>query len=214
MVLLVAKQFWGIPYPDITEQSSGISNMNVKHTSKFVDIIFLDQSDKFTVDSSWDEEMIVEFETESSNFDAYATVKCPNQQAITQSLYDGIIDVECIEPFSEAIIEIFTNDIFLPYSIIYVNNNNDNLAEMNKPMFGLNQNSGSSDAWLLPYISEESELLVIETEETGSVSFFDRMNSLIISEMTTSGIMFVPENAYRIIAETTVGSINSCYSSQ
>ena len=100
--------------------------------------------------------MIVEFETESSNFDAYATVQCPNQQAITQSLYDGIIDVECIEPFSEAIIEIFTNDIFLPYSIIYVNNNNDNLAEMNKPMFGLNQNSGSSDAWLLPYISDES----------------------------------------------------------
>ena len=72
---------------------------------------------------------------------------------------------------------------------------------MNKPMFGLNQNSGVSDGWLLPYVSD-GRLLVIETEETGSVSFFDRMNSLIVSEMTTSGLMFVPENAYRIKIDT------------
>lgn len=194
--------FWGIPGPDITEQSSGIYKLSENTPQNLWISSSLDQSDTFTVDSSWDEKMIVEFETESSNFDAYATVQCPNQQAITQSLYDGIIEVECIEPFSEAIIEIFTNDIFLPYSIIYVNKNNDNLAEMNKPMFGLNQNSGSSDVWILPYISD-GRLLVIETEETGSVSFFDRMNSLIVSEMTTSEIMFVPENAYRIKVQTT-----------
>lgn len=193
--------FWGIPGPDISEQSSGIYKLSENSLQNLWISSSLDQSDTFTVDSSWDEKMIVEFETESADFNAYATVQCPNQQAITQSLYDGIIEVECIEPFSEAIIQIFTNDIFLPYSIIYVNDDNVNLAEMNKPMFGLNQNSGVSDVWLLPYVSD-GRLLVIETEETGSVSFFDRMNSLIASEMTTSGLMFVPENAYRIKLDT------------
>ena len=80
--------FWGIPGPDISEQSSGIYKLSENSLQNLWISSSLDQSDTITVDSSWDEKMIVEFETESADFNAYATVQCPNQQAITQSLYD------------------------------------------------------------------------------------------------------------------------------
>jgi len=193
--------FWGVPGPDLSDLSSTTYKLSENTQQEFWVSSTLDSSDTFVVDSSWDENMAIEFETESSNFNAYAIIQCPNQQAITQSLYSGIIQIDCEETFYEVVIQIFTNDVYMPYKLNFVNQDTQNKAMMHTPTFGINQNSGIYDSWLLEYVSD-GRILHIDSEQSGSIIFYDRTNSEISTENTDDELLFVPEDAYRLKIET------------
>jgi hypothetical protein len=72
---------------------------------------------------------------------------------------------------------------------------------MHTPTFGINQNSGIYDSWLLEYVSD-GRILHIDTEQSGSIVFYDRTNSEISTENTDDELLFVPEDAYRLNIET------------
>ena len=192
--------FWSILPPDASDQSNGIFKLTENAKQTFWISSILDQSDSFAVDSSWDENMIIEFESDFADIDAYAIVQCPNQEVVNHSLFSGVIEIGCDEPFSEVTVEIFTNEIYLPYSLQYLNVDSENKVQSEQPLFGINQQPGTFDSWSLPYISE-GRILSLVTNQSGFAVFYDRMGLEINSVDLNSEFILIPDNAARFDIE-------------